>query len=118
MKIDKIKSVLAIALSLVFGLMFEIIAPEIGVRNWISFGVGSITLVLTLLPALGFIYEDTNRGVLIKLFSWIMFVIILILNLIFACIKYNIKLYVTLSLLLIIIGLLGIHTLSSSKKGK
>jgi hypothetical protein len=115
MKIEKIKSVLVIALSLVIGLLLEIIAPEIGGRNLISFGMGTVSIAFMLFPALGIVYDDTKRGVSIKVFAWIMFAILLLTNVIFACFKYEIDVYITLTLLMTIVGILGIYILLRSK---
>jgi hypothetical protein len=118
MKFEKIKSLFAIALSLVIGFLLEIIATEEGGRNLISLGVGTITIMFTLIPALGIIYDDTKRGVSIKVFAWIMFAILLLTNLIFACFKYEIDVYITLTLLMTIVGILGIYILLRSKPSK
>ena len=74
--------------------------------------------MLTLIPALGIIYDDTKRGVPIKVFAWVMFVVLLFANMIFACFKYKIDLYVTLIFLLDIVGILGIYILLHLKPSK
>ena len=115
MKFEKIKSILAVLLSMALGFIFEVIAPETGWRNLISFGVGTISVSLLLVPALGIMYSDTRRTVSIKVYAWIMAMILILANLIFACFEYMIDVYVAIILLLAILGILGVYTLSKTK---
>ena len=90
MKLEIFKSMLVVALSMTIGFLLEIIAPEAGCRNLISLGVGFVSMLAMLLPAIGIIYNDTKRGISVKIFAWIMAVVLLFVNLIFACYEYKI----------------------------
>lgn len=115
MKIDKIKFALSIILSLVLGLVCEIIAPTVGARNWISFVVASITLAALIIPAIGLRYENAKRGVSIKVVSWIFSIVSLITSIGFACAEYKIDIYIAVCLLLDVAGWVIIYSLYRAK---
>ena len=118
MKIEIIKSLLAFALSATIGFILEIIAPETEWRNLISFGVGTISILMVFIPAIGIIYKDARRGVSVKLYAWIMTIVLILANLIFACYEYPIDVYIAIILLLTIVGVMGIYILSKTKPAK
>ena len=104
MKIETIKMILSIAIALLLGFVCEIIAPEIEARNWISLGVGFVSIFAMLLPAMGIQYAEVRRGVSIKVFAWIMFLILVAANIVFACYEYKIDIYIAVTLLLAVIA--------------
>lgn len=116
MKIDKIKFALSIILCLLLGFVCQILAPTTGARNWISFFVTSITLMVLLVPALGLRYDNARKGVLIKVASWIFCIVAFITSICFACTDYKIDIYVAVSLLLAVIGWVIIYSLFSRKE--
>lgn len=115
MKIDGIKFILALAIAILLGFVCEIIAPEIGGRNWISFAVGFLSIACMIVPAMGLKYENAGRGVSIKVFAWIMVVAITVINIAFACFKYKVDIYIAISLLVAVIGWGIIYGLFSAK---
>lgn len=104
MKFETVKTILSIAIALLLGFVCEIIAPETEARNWISFGVGFVSILSVLLPAMGIQYKDVRRGVSIKVFAWIMTIVLVAANIVFACYEYKIDIYIAVVLLLAVIA--------------
>ncbi len=104
MKIDGVKMALALAIAVLLGFVCEIIAPETESRNWISMGVGFVSIASVILPAMGIRYTNGKRGVSIKVFSWIMTSVIALANIIFACFEYKKDIYIAVALLLAVIA--------------
>ena len=104
MKIDGVKLALALALAALLGFVCEIIAPETDGRNWISLGIGFASIASVILPAMGIRYVDNKRGVSVKVFGWIMVIVIALANIIFACFEYKTDIYIAVVLLLAVIA--------------
>ena len=115
MKINGFKFVLALALSLLLGFVCEIIAPEVESRNWISLAIGFVSIASMIIPAMGLKYDNEKRGVSIKVFSWIMAIVVIATNIIFACFEYKVDIYIVIALLLAVIGWGIIYGLFSAK---
>ena len=119
MKINGIKFILALALALLLGFICEIIAPEFGSRNWISFAVGFVSLACLIVPAMGINYVNAHRGVNIKVFAWLMVIVLLATNIIFSCFEYKVDVYLAIVLLLAIIGwgiIYGMYSMKDAGK--
>lgn len=116
MKIDKIKTLFAIAIALLFGFICEIIAPTTGGRNWISLAISSLTCLAGLLPALGLSFTNERRGVSIKLVAWILTLALLAANIVFSGFEYRIDIYIALTLLLALSGWVVIYALFRAPK--
>ena len=115
MKIDGIKFILALAIALLLGFVCEIIAPEIESRNWISLAIGFISIASVIIPAMGLKYANVNRGLNIKVFSWIMVLAIAATNIIFSCFEYKVDIYIVVVLLLVVIAWGIIYGMFSAK---
>lgn len=115
MKIKTVLFILAIAISVLLGFICEIIAPDTGNRNWISFSVAFVTIAAALIPAIGLYYQNAKRGVSIKSFSWLLSLILIASNIIFSCFEYKVNLYIAISLLITVIGWIIIYGLQSAK---
>ena len=118
MKIDGIKFILALAIAILLGLVCEIIAPETESRNWISLAIGFVSIASVIIPAMGLKYANANRGVNIKVFSWIMVVAIAAANIIFSCFEYKVDIYIVFVLLLAVIAWGVIYGMFSAKSAK
>ena len=119
MKIDGVKFILALAIAVLLGFVCEIIAPETESRNWISLAVGFVSIASVIIPAMGLKYANANRGVNIKVFSWIMVVAIAAANIIFSCFEYKIDIYMVVVLLLAVIAwgiIYGMYSAKSAEK--
>lgn len=118
MKVNGIKFVIALALSLLLGFVCEVIAPEVGNRNWISLAIGFISIASMVIPAMGLKYDNAKRGVSIKVFSWIMAIVVIATNIIFSCFEYKVDIYIVIALLLTVIGWGIIYGLFSAKSAE
>lgn len=115
MKIDGIKFILALAIALLLGFVCEIIAPETENRNWISLAIGFVSIASVIIPAMGLKYANVNRGVNIKVFSWIMVVAISVTNIIISSFEYRVDIYVVVVLLLAVIAWGVVYGMYSAK---
>lgn len=115
MKADTVKLILALGIALLLGFVCEIIAPETDGCNWISLATSFVSVASMLVPAMGLKYQNAKRGVSIKVFAWIMVVVLFAVNAIFACFDYKIDVYIVIVLLLALIGWGVIYGLLSAK---
>ena len=115
MNIDGVKIILALAIAVLLGFVCEIIAPETESRNWISLAVGFVSIASVIIPAMGLKYANTNRGVNIKVFSWIMVLAIAAANIIFSRFEYKVDIYIVVVLLLTVIAWGIIYGMYSAK---
>ncbi len=104
MKIDGIKLILGLAIALLLGFLCKFVAPETDNREWISLAVGFLSISALMIPAMSIKYGNANRGVNIKVFSWIMVIAVIATNIIFSLYEYKIDLYIVIVLLLAVIG--------------
>lgn len=116
MKINTVKFIFAIAMAALLGFICEIIAPETDGRNWISLGMGFITIASALIPAIGLTFNNANRGVNIKIVSWILSIALFASNIIFACFEYKVDIYIAVDLLISVAGWIIIFGLYSAEK--
>ena len=119
MKLDTVKALIAFALSLLLGFVCEIIAPEAESRNWISLAIGAVSIFAVLLPAMGLQYTNAPRGASIKLYAWLMTVVIVITNIAFSCFEYKFDVYLVVVLLTVVISwgiIYGMYSAKSVKK--
>lgn len=94
MKVNVVKLVISVFIALLMGLICYEIAQADDHRNWISFGVTTVSLAVFLILAMGINYNKGSRTVNIKLASWVGFVVTLIANVIFSCCNYNVVIYI------------------------
>lgn len=116
MKLNGVKTIIAVALALLLAFICEIIAPEADSRNWISLGVAFVTIVAMLIPAIGIKFENPRRGANIKVLSWVFALGILIANIVFACFEYRVDIYIVVVALITVIGWGLIYALFSAKE--
>ena len=118
MKINTVKFIFAIAIAILLGFICEIIAPETDGKNWISFAVGAVTIAAGLIPAVGLAYQNAKRAVSIKVFAWILSIVLIASNVIFACCEYKIDVYIAINLLVAVAGWVIIYGLFSAKSAE
>lgn len=115
MKIDVVKTIIALAISALLGLLCFKVAPVTESRQWISFGVSALTMFLVFAPAIAIDYSKAEkRSVSAKIVGWIFFVAIFALNLIFSFTDYDVVIYIICSGLLTVIGDSIIYAISRS----
>lgn len=115
MKIDVVKMILALALAFLLGFVCKILAPEADNRNLISLAVGFVTIASMLVPAMAVKYKNGNIGVSIKVFAWIMVLVLTAVNILFSIREYKIDLYIVIALLISVIGLVILYSLYKAK---
>lgn len=94
MKLNVIKSIIAIALALLIGIITYSIAPEIDNRKWIAFGITAITTAISLVLAMGINYNCGYRTANIKVVTILGALVVLVGNIAFSCFTYNILIYI------------------------
>lgn len=111
MKVYITKALFALGIALVIGFLCEIIAPEVGGRNWISFAVAFVSLFFMLFAALGVRYENARRGTNAKVVAWLFALALLVANIVFSCFEYKIDIYIVACLVLILLGCLILYSI-------
>lgn len=102
MKISIVKSTIGFVISVLIGLLCFSIAQEMP-YNWVSLVVATITNSICLVAAIGCNYNCGARNVNIKVVAWIGTLVVIVSNLIFSCVEYNILVYITIILLITVI---------------
>lgn len=112
MKARPILILLSIVLSIVIGLISYEIAPDIENRQWISLGVTSATTAVALIMTMGFDYQRGNRNVNIVVTGTLVTLAVVACNFAFGFFVYPIVLYIAITLLIEVIGLMLIYLLA------
>lgn len=94
MKANVVKTVIAIVLALLIGVITYTIAKETDYRNWIAFAVTALTTAVSLIFAMGIDYNCGYRTVNIKVVAGLGTFVVLIGNIAFSCFTYNIPIYI------------------------
>ena len=115
MKVDIVKTLLAVAIAGLLAFVCEIIAPETGSRNWISLGMGFASIFSLVFPAMGIRYANVPRGVSIRLVSWLGAISVIIANASFACFEYRVDVYLVVVLFMVVLGWSLIYSFSRAK---
>lgn len=118
MKINIVKSLIALGLSLLLGLLCFAIAGDAESRNWVSLSVTTVTSALCLCAAFGCDYNCGARNANMKVLSWLGSIIVIITNFIFSCCEYNILIYLTITLLLTLILIASVYGLYKPQEEK
>ena len=111
MKLNVIKSIIAIALALLIGIITYSIAPEIDNRKWIAFGVTAITTAISLVLAMGINYNCGYRTANIKVVTILGALVVLVGNITFSCFTYNILIYIAVIGIITLLFFLLIYNL-------
>lgn len=101
--------IIAIGLAMLLSLICYVLAPEVGNRKWISFGVSAISLMVLLILSMGIKYNCGNRNVNIKLVAAIGTIFILISNVVFSCFTYSILIYIAVTGILTLLFVVSIY---------
>ena len=116
MKLNLVKTIIAVALALLLAFICEINAPVTDSKNWISLGVAFVTIAAMLIPAMGIQFKNPRRGANIKVLSWIFAIGILVANIVFSCFEYRVDIYIVVVSLIAVIGWGLIYALFSAKE--
>jgi len=114
MKVNTILLLIACAISLLLGYwVFTVIK---GADNDAIMGIGScVCFLATLIPAIGLRHEEKRLSVNLRVLSILFFVIVLIMQFVFANTKVSTNTYVITSGLVLLIYLAAFYALSKSK---
>lgn len=116
MKANAVKIVIAAIIAAVIGVICYYLAPEADSRKWISFGVSTLTIGLSLILAIGIDFQHGKRDMNIKLMAWLSLVPVTICNIVFSCFNYPILIYAAVTVLLSVLGLLSVHSLAKKNE--
>lgn len=111
-KIKPVRFIMAIAIALLFGVICYYIAPQEDYRQWISFATTTVTMAMTLISAIGINYQIGSRKTNVLTVAWLFSILVLIINISFSFFHYPILLYVAITLLIALIGVLLCFSLS------
>ena len=111
MKANVIKIVVAVVLAMLLGVINYTIASDSDCRNWISFGVTTVTMALLLILAMGIDYNCGYRTTNIKLVATIGTLIVLIGNIVFSCFMYIVPIYLAVMGIISLIFFVLVYTL-------
>lgn len=114
MKINIIKSLFAIVIGALVGYICKIIATD--VNQWCSFAVGALTTIGGLIAAFADYPNVSNqRSANTKGVAWIIAIIIVVLNLIFAFTPYNHEVYIVILVLMLVVDWFSVYILAKRK---
>ncbi len=114
MKIDAIKILFAVVFGALLGYICKIIA--IDENQWYSFAVGATTTIGGLIAAFAY-YPNVSgpRSANTKVVAWIMAILIVVSNLIFAFTPYNHEIYIVILALILVVDWFLIYILAKKK---
>lgn len=115
MKINIIKVLFAVAVGALLGYICKKIAVE--ANQWCSFAIAGITIIASLIASFAF-YSNVSgpRSANTKLAAWIMAVLIVIANFVFAFTSYKQDTYIVIMALLLVIDLFIVYILARKKE--
>lgn len=94
MKINVVKSIIVLGVSVLLGLLCYEIAKVEDSRNWISLVTAAISIFVCLGSAIACDYKSGYRNANMKVTAWLFTVLVVLANFIFSCFMYNIVVYV------------------------
>lgn len=108
MKLNSIKTIISVGISIALGIFCFEIAHVDNYRNWIVLGVTGISMFICLSSAIACDFQCKHRNANMKVCAWIFSILALIVNLAFCTFEYNINIYiVSISLLVLLnVGIL------------
>lgn len=105
MKINVVKCIIALGVSILLGLLCYEIAKSDEFRNWISLATAAISIFICLGSAIACDYKSGSRNANIKVTAWVFTALVVIVNFIFSCFMYNITVYVVVISLLTLMNI-------------
>ncbi len=114
MKINIVKSILALLLAGVAATICYYLAPQTDHRQWISLAVTMATTAIPLSLTMGIEYSYGKRNMNIKLVAWVDAVFVIISNIVFSCFNYPILIYIAINVLLAAICFLAVYSMQKN----
>lgn len=115
MKIDRIKALIIILASALLGWLCYENADSEDCRDTISFAISFISILLCTGSAFACNYNG-YRSVNIKVVAWIFSALVILMNIIFSSITYNVPVYIIVISLITLLNVAVIYALSQVKK--
>lgn len=114
MKISAIKILFAVGIGALLGYICKIIAIE--ENQWYSFVVASITIMGSLIAAFAsYSNVSSQRSANTKVVAWIMAILIVLVNVFFAFVDYNLDTYIVILSLLLVIDFFIVYILARKR---
>jgi len=111
MKVNVIKTIIALCISALFGIICYDIASETDYRHIISLATTLMTDFMCFLFALGIDYSHGHRNVNIKVSAWMFLLIVVIANIVFSFFLYDILIYISVVALMVLIDIALVYAL-------
>ncbi|MBQ3831630.1 MAG: hypothetical protein II815_00465 [Bacteroidales bacterium] len=114
MKLNWIKAIISVVISLLLALLCFTFATEDGYRNWISFAVSFVTIVAIMIPTIAVEHKGI-RAINIKTLGWMFTLLSVAVNFVFAFFAYKPIVYIAVSALVSVIGVALVYTMIPRK---
>ena len=111
MKLNIITTLVAVIIAALIGLLCYYLVPVFDNLQWISFGVATVTIALSLVMAIGIDYKCGNRNTNIKLVAWLTTIAVTTCNIVFCLFCFPVVVYVVVTALISLLGFLGVYGL-------
>lgn len=112
MRVDFVKTIIILAISIALGFLCYAIADASESRNWICLTVSAASLFLCLTSAFAIDYKRGARNVNIKVTASTMSFIVLIVNFVFAFFAFRPVVYIAIIALLALLNLALVYGLA------
>lgn len=112
MKVNAIKTLLSLGVSILLGIICYDIANDVDHRNIVSLATAIVTNFVCLLFAVGIDYFHGNRNVNIKVTAWLFLLIVVIANVVFSFFLYDILIYVSAVSLFVLMDIALVYALN------
>jgi len=118
MKTDLVRTIIAVLICGLLGLLCHQLVPETGNLKWIALAIATLGLLLPLLSAMAFSYPAYgNRALTIKLFSWVVFVLVLITCILFSVFAGRPAYFASTVALEVLFSVYIVYAMAKSRKG-
>ena len=115
MKLNVVKTLISLGVSIVLGLLCFEIAKETDYRNWIGLAITTISIFSCLLTAIGLDFPIGNKVVNLKVSAWVCAILVTVINFIFCATEYNVIVYIVIIMLFVLLNTGITYSLSQRK---
>lgn len=112
MKINWIKALICLGISVSLGLLCFEVAPEVDHRNWIAFAISSLSIFVCLMTAVACEFPIGIKNANLKVSAWLFSILVIIVNIIISFFEYKVTLYLIAVMILTLINVGITYTLS------
>lgn len=115
MKINWIKTLICLGVSVSLGLLCFEVAPEVDHRNWIALAISSLSIFICLMIAVACEFPIGIKNANLKVSAWIFSVLVTMTNVIVSIFEYKVTLYLISIMLLTLINVGITYALTQRK---